>query len=402
MIEVGTLADDGNDVIFQYSPAALAQGLELSPIRLPLRSLAYPDQQIQYVSLQRLPGLLYDSLPDGWGTKLMNRKMRERGMQVESITPLDRLAYLGSNTMGALTYAPGNDSLIDSSALTLTQLASEVENFLVDGDSNVLAELARAGGSPGGARPKAVVYFNPETAQMSTQSGQVADEEPWLVKFPGGDDAVDSCALEELYARMAGVCHLGMTQTRHFELAGGKTAFGSRRFDRQGGHRVHVHSLAGILQSNFQIASLSYEDYFKLTRTLTRDQRELKKAVQRCIFNVLMNNKDDHAKNFAFMMTKEREWKLAPPYDLTYCPGYRGEHFLDIAGEGKAPTRDHIIQAAAAAGLGSKDVGDLIGDVLESTSHDVFKRLAKDLPIKSKTIAETVKIIEGNRKRLMV
>ena len=142
-------------------------------------------------------------------------------------------------------------------------------------------------------------------------------------------------------------------------------------------------------------------DYFKVTRRLTKDQRELKKAVQRCVFNVLMNNKDDHAKNFAFMMTKEREWKLAPPFDLTYCPGYRGEHFLDIAGEGKAPARDHIIKAAESAGLSAKDTNQIIDELVATTSDESFKRLAKELPIKAKTVTEVAKIIDGNRKRLM-
>ena len=400
-IKIGTLADNGNDVLFQYSPEVIAQGLELSPIRLPLRPQAYPDQQTQYINLQRVPGLLYDSLPDGWGFKLMNRRMRAKGIDPDSLSTLDRLSYLGANTMGALTYAPSNESIIDTKALTLIELASEVQEFLLDDGREVLNELARAGGSPGGARPKALVYFDPQSGQMSTQSGFVSDDEPWLVKFPSDDDASDSCALEELYARMAKACSLGMMETQHFELAGGKTAFATKRYDRQNAQRVHVHSLAGVLQSNFQIASLSYADYFKVTRRLTKDQRELKKAVQRCVFNVLMNNKDDHAKNFAFMMTKEREWKLAPPFDLTYCPGYRGEHFLDIAGEGKSPTRNHIIKAADSAGLSAKDTNQIIDELLATTSDETFKRLAKELPIKAKTVTEVAKIIDGNRKRLM-
>ena len=399
-VNVGTLADDGNDVLFQYSPEAIAHRLELSPVRLPLRVPAYPDQQAQYTNLQRVPGLLYDSLPDGWGFRLMDRRLKARGIDTATLTTLDRLAYLGENTMGALTFTPGTEQLTDTKDLTLIELAAEIQSLLVDDSKEVLAELARAGGSPGGARPKALVHFNPSTGQMSTQANQAADAEPWLVKFPAKDDSPDSCALEELYAKIAHKCNMGMTETKFFEIANGVTAFGTKRFDRDNNQRVHVHSLAGLLQVNFQIPSVSYEDFFKATRRLTRDTRELKKAVQRCVFNVLMNNRDDHAKNLSFKLTKDNTWKLAPPFDLTYCPGYRGEHFMDIAGEGTAHTRAHVVKAALAAELSAKDTGAIIDEMLECASGTSFLKLGKDLPIRGKTLTTVAKSIEINRKRL--
>ncbi len=284
-IELGTLADDGNDVLFQYSPGAIARGLELSPIRLPLRPLAYPDRQAEYMTLQRVPGLLVDSLPDSWGFRLMNRRMKARGIDLATVSTLDRLAYLGENTMGALTYAPPTGDLTDGKDLTLMELATEAQALLVDECHQVLDEMARAAGSAGGARPKAVVYFNPGTGRMSTQPGHAAGAEPWLAKFPASDDEADSCALEELYARVAHRCDMGMAATRFFELSKGLTAFGTRRFDRDGDQLIHVHSLAGLLHANFQIPSLGYEDFFKVVRRLTRDQRELKKAVRYCVFS---------------------------------------------------------------------------------------------------------------------
>jgi len=57
--------------------------------------------------------------------------------------------------------------------------------------------------------------------------------------------------------------------------------------------------------------SLQIVDFFRVTRRLTRDQRELKKAVQRCAFNILMNNRDDHAKNLSFLLQANGSWQLA-------------------------------------------------------------------------------------------
>jgi serine/threonine-protein kinase HipA len=399
-VVLGTLAEDGSDVLFQYSAAAIAQGLELSPIRLPLRAAAYPDQRAQYEHLQQVPGLLYDSLPDSWGFRLMNMRMRARGIDPTHATTLDRLAYLGDNTMGALVYTPGTEDLTEGKDLSLMALAAEVQALLVDESHDVLVELARVGGSPGGARPKALVYFNPATNQMCTQDGHAEGVEPWLVKFPASDDEADSCALEELYAQVAHRCDMGMAPTRFFELNKGLSAFGTKRFDRRGAQRVHVHSLAGLLHTNFQIPSLNYEDFFKATRRLTRDNRELRNAVKRCVYNVLMNNRDDHSKNFAFRLEAENTWRLAPPYDLTYCPGYRGEHFMDVAGEGKAPGRTHIIAAAKAAGLGVKDTAVLIDELLDCATPASLKTMAKELPIRTKTLTTVFKAIEENRKRL--
>jgi len=397
---VGTLAEDAHDLLFQYSAQALERGLELSPIRLPLRPLAYPDRQSDYGQLHGVPGLIYDSLPDSWGFRLMHRRMRARGIDPQRATTLDRLAYLSDCTMGALTYSPAMADEQDSRDLTLLELAQEVEAVLTDEGHEVLAELARAGGSAGGARPKANVYFNPATGLMSTQEGRVPGADAWLVKFPGTDDAADCCALEQLYALMAGACDLGMMETRHFELANGRTAFATARFDRRGHRRVHVHSLAGLLHANFQVPSVGYEDFFRVTRRLTRDQRQLVKALQRCVFNVLMNNRDDHAKNLSFVMQADGSWQLAPPYDLTYCPGYQGEHFMDVAGEGRAPARQHVLQAAQAAGLPRAVAERTIDEMLALLTPATLLDLADGLTLRKATVTQVLQAIQSNFARL--
>ncbi len=397
---LGSLADDGQDVLFQYSPYALERGLQLSPIRLPLRVLAYPDRRADYTQLHDVPGLIYDSLPDGWGYRLMHRRMKARGMDPEKISTLDRLAYLGANTMGALTYAPALPDVLEDRDLTLLDLAQEVQAVLVDESHEVLAELARVGASPAGARPKALVYFNPDSAQMSTQSCAVPDGQAWMVKFPGGDDAPDCAAIEALYAQLAHHCRLGMAATQFFELPGGRTAFATQRFDRRGEQRVHVHSLAGLLHANFQEPSVSYEDFFRVTRRLTRDQRELKKAVQRCAFNILINNRDDHAKNLSFLLDADGNWRLAPPYDLTYCPGYKGEHFMDVNGEGAAPERKHVLNAAKAAGLPKAVAEQAIDELLGNATPQLLLELAKSLPLGVATVKSLHSAMQINFARL--
>jgi serine/threonine-protein kinase HipA len=57
------------------------------------------------------------------------------------------------------------------------------------------------------------------------------------------------------------------------------------------------------------------------------------------VFNVLAHNRDDHAKNFSFLMDENGEWKLAPGYDLTFSSGPRGEQSTMVMGEGRNPDR---------------------------------------------------------------
>ena len=399
-VPVGSLADDGKAVLFQYDPQAIRLHLELSPLRAPLRSAAYPDRQGEYRDMHDVPGFIYDALPDGWGYRLMHRRMRARGLDPDRLSTLDRLAYLGENTMGALVYLPSQVEPDSAKDLTLLELAQEVHAVLQDDGHEVLAEMARAGSSPGGARPKAQVYFDPRTKALSTQASRVPDGEPWLVKFAGADDAPDSCVLEELYAQMAHACNLGMSRTWLFELPSGRFAFGTQRFDRRGTVRVHVHSLAGLLHANFQVPSVSYEDFFRVTRRLTKDQRELVRAVKICAFNVLMNNRDDHAKNLSFLREADGRWLLAPPYDLTYCPGYQGEHFMDVAGEGKAPTRAHVLIAAEKAGLSAGVAGRALDDVLEQATPAMLEQLAKGLPVSAAMLAVVHEAMTANHRRL--
>lgn len=223
---VGTLAEDSKEVLFQYSAQALARGMELSPIRLPLRPMAYPDRQTDYAKLHDVPGLLYDSLPDGWGFRLMHRRMRSCGINTEQVTTLDRLAYLSADTMGALTYSPAMTDAQDTRDLTVLELAQEVHAVLTD------------------------------------------------------------------------------------------------------------------------------------------------------------------------------EGHLAPPYDLTYCPGYQGEHFMDVAGQGRDPTRQDVLKAAQVTGLARSVVESAIDEILAVVTPTALLERAEGLALHKSTVNTVHQALHTNLVRL--
>ena len=155
VIDVGELAEVDRRVYFEFSPDFIQRGLDLSPFKLPLRAGLIEHADTRFGPI---PGLMDDSLPDGWGRLLMDRMFRNRRMDLAKISPLDRLAYIGSHAMGALTYHPPTAELEpDACLIDLHELGKNAQAVIAGQTSRVLPQLMRAGGSPAGARPKVLV-----------------------------------------------------------------------------------------------------------------------------------------------------------------------------------------------------------------------------------------------------
>jgi serine/threonine-protein kinase HipA len=345
-LTVGTLAERDRRILFEYDQGFLRSGLQLSPIHLPLRAGIHEGPPEPFAGLA---GVFSDSLPDGWGLLLMDRAFRQRGVSREAITPLDRLAFLGTRAMGALSYHPPADPEEGfGAAVELDAMAEQAGRLLAGSAEEVLPELLRAGGSPGGARPKVVVGFREGDGSMISGAGPLPPGfRALLVKFGARSDAADAGVVELAYSRMAAAAGIRVPPARIFSTPGGGRYFAAERFDRPGGGRRHVHTLAGLLHADFRLPSLDYEAYLRATLHLTRDVAAVAEAFRRMVFNVLACNRDDHARNFAFLMEPEGTWRHTPAYDLTFSSGPGGEHTMSVAGEGRAPGRRHFAELAA-------------------------------------------------------
>jgi serine/threonine-protein kinase HipA len=365
-LTVGTLAEDRGRIYFEYTPEFLNTDLNLSPFHLPFESGLFEHRDRQFGPL---PGLFDDSLPDGWGLLLMDRHFRSSGRNLPEVSPLDRLAWLGTRTMGALTYHPSVDNAgSPSGEFDLHDLACQSAEILTGSAAEVLPELLRAGGSPGGARPKVLVGFNPDTDGVISGADDLPDSyEHWIVKFAGQDDTGDAGAIEYAYSLMARNAGIDMPPTRLFETPEGDRFFGCRRFDRVGGQRRHVHTFGNLIQSNFRVPTADYADLLKATSLLTRDHRQVLRTFGYMVFNVLAHNRDDHVKNFAFILDDDSgEWILSPAYDLLHTSGPGGEHTMTLAGEGRSPGRSHFLRLGLQVGV-SKPEADRIIDRIQTT-----------------------------------
>lgn len=392
--ELGILADDGKELLFEYSPPAINRGLELSPLKLPLSTKSFgdfPEHQL------RLPGLVSDALPDGWGMLLTDRLFRKQGRDLAQISPLDRLAFIGDKAMGALAFEPAGSEALTLAEVQLLDLAQDVRHVMDDDSEVLLRKLALMGGSPHGARPKVLVNFDRKSNRMYTSEG--GEGSPMLVKFPAQHEHKEVCAVEAMYGRIASASGIRVPVTEHFDLNKELSAFGIERFDRVEGMRTPMHTAAGAAHVDFRIPQLDYTALLRLTQFMTRDAREVLRAFERCVFNVMFNNRDDHSKNFSFLMKKDGRWQFSPAYDLTFSEGPNGEHQMDICGEARVPARKHLLQLANQTGIPERAATETIERI--ATVAERFSDFVGDLPIRTETLKLIEKAVKSNRARLL-
>lgn len=378
-------------VLFEYSDEAISRGLELSALGLPLRG---PKLRKDFPAHQMgLPGPIYDSLPDGWGMLLMDRLFKRRGLNPARIGPLQRLAYIGTHAMGAMSFEPmAPEMSAPDEAMPLARLAAEVQEVLKGAGGEFLQHLLLMGGSPQGARPKALLYRDPGTGAFSTVSAPGL--EAWLIKFPARQEHPEVCAIEAVYAECLRECGISTPEAAYFDLPNGLAAFASKRFDRQDGMRVPMQSLAAFTGADFQIAgTLDYTNFLRATQLCTNDVREKALAFERAVFNVVFNNRDDHPKNFAYIMSSSGQWTLAPAYDVTFCAGPGGYHQMDVMGEALEISRKALVSLGVQeAELSVQAAGEVIGRICDVAS--LFTAKARRL-FPGRITPDTLHTIQG-------
>ncbi len=363
--KVGTLAQKDKKIYFEYDKEFLKTGIELSPYKLPLKAGLF---RCDDDTFEGLWGVFADSLPDEWGRLLMDRHLMRLGVNPNALTPLDRLAYVGEYGMGALRYEPQHDVgdfAFDS--IVLDDLAERSEEILEGRSDEMVDELLALGGSSGGARPKVLVQMNADHTQIVHGIQRLKEGfSHYMVKFASSQDGREAGAIEYAYSLMAAEAGLEMPRTVLLEGKRGRY-FAVERFDRVGDSRVHMHSVAGLTHSDFRLPALDYDDLLRLTLHLTKNMVDVEKMFRLACFNLFAHNRDDHAKNFSFLMDEQGVWRLSPAYDITFSFGPRGEHSTMYLGEGKSPTTEHLTALAKKHGIKKGSV--IIDEVREATAR---------------------------------
>ena len=325
---------------FEYDSAYLLSGNSISPFNLPLKPEVFIAKRTPFDGGF---GVFDDSLPDGWGNLILDRYLKSKGIDPAKLTLLQRLALVGSSGRGALEYRPDYSESTADEIINFDKLANEATKILIsDYEGDSLDTLYKYGGSSGGARPKVFVKI---------------DGKEWLVKFRATTDPVNVGRIEYEYSLLAKKCGINMPETRLFE----EKYFGVERFDRNPQGKIHTVSAAGLLNADYRVPSLDYGDLLQLCHILTKNMEEVYALFRQMVFNVVIKNRDDHAKNFSFQLVNG-EWKLSPAYDLLPSSGFNGFHTTTINNSGE-PTVSDIMAVAAKVGLSKHRATDIVEEV---------------------------------------
>lgn len=322
---------------FEYSTEWLTSGFSISPFELPLRSGVFIAKPRPFDGGF---GVFDDCLPDGWGLLILDRYLQRQGINPRSLTLLDRLALVGSAGRGALEFRPDKSVVAKQDYADFEKLALEAEQILDSDDyaGKGIEEFQHRGGSPGGARPKIFARY---------------EGKEWLVKFRAKQDPKCIGCEEYNYSILAKECGIEMPETRLFE----DKYFGVERFDRTSSGKLHVVSIAGLIGADYRIPSIDYSHIFQVCAALTHNVAELWKVYRLMVFNYLIENKDDHAKNFAFIY-RDGEWHFSPAFDILPSDGMNGFHTTSI-NDNIEPTKDDLIAVAVKAGLNKKEAEEI-------------------------------------------
>lgn len=327
---VGTLAMSADNKVctFQYDRRWLADGFSISPLELPLKSEIFIASPAPFAGNF---GIFEDSLPDGYGRYLLHKALMRVGINDSNLSALDRLSIVGQNGMGALCYSPVSTVLAEKETETpdfdsLQSKALEILKDKKDADAELL--LYNSGNS-GGARPKAI---------FSDDSGH------WLIKFRH-IFAPDDIGQQEFECnKLAKECGIDVPE---FKLVNGRY-FVSKRFDlTPEGERIHTATAGALMGLSLNTPTLDYSNLLALTGYLTQSEADVEEMYRRMVFNYMIGNKDDHCKNFSFLIRKASDgkwkWHLAPAYDLTVnSEGYNGEHATSVNGTARPAISDFI------------------------------------------------------------
>jgi len=398
--EVGSMVwDKKRDVaIFEFEPKFLKLNLEIAPVIMPSdkakgKNYYFPENRNS--CFKGLPGIFADSLPDKFGNQIISEWFANKVLNSRMINPLEGLCYIGKRGMGALEFDPSEllgkfetSSLVNISELTelARKALNDKDGFRADlkNAQGSILDILKIGTSAGGAKPKAIIAFNPTTNEV--RSGQVKAPEGfgyYLLKFDGVEDSkisdnpIGIGNIEYAYYKMAKDCGIDMMNSILLN-EGRYSHFMTQRFDRtEVGEKIHAQTMAAIGHLD-RDSRCSYEQGFQIMRKLNLPYSELEQFFKRMVFNVMSRNHDDHTKNHSFLMNRNGEWRLAPVYDLCYsysCTGqWTAQHQMSI--NGKRSNFEYSDLVVVAKNMGISNYDNSIAQITEVVSR--WKQYALD------------------------
>lgn len=329
--KIGTLREFKGSIFFQFDKECK---YNISPIIFEDVDSKEVHNFTQLDFNKGLAGVFADALPDKNGTNIMDTYFEKNSLKPNVI---DRLLFIGESAMGALRFRPNiysNKDFKIYDSIKTTKDMYLMSRQILEGSYDVnefYHSYLQSNASPGGARAKAIMMFNPKNSHCKMYKTHKHEELPQdyihaLIKFDELEmntnlKATDNIRIEYVYSLLAKKCDIDIPNTYLSEDFGdGKKHFIIERFDNKAEIPLHQHTVAGLYNHNYS-EIMNSDDIFRAGLFLDVPKEDIEQIYKRIVFNYIFRNQDDHAKNFSFLMDKNSNWYFSPAYDLMYNNG---------------------------------------------------------------------------------
>ena len=355
------LVSAGKGVSLHYGADWLAHGFPLSE-DLPLVDTEFLPPGRLSADAQRAVGAVDDARPDRWGEKVIRFVDRPKRLSL-----MEYLYYAGDDRFGALGVSTSKEAYLPRSggplprledAQSLSEVVAKIE--AAEPLTALEARIIAGGGSPlGGAKPKALIDI---------------DGEPWVIKF-FNNEPVDTPLVEHATMTLAKQAGITVAETQMVPLVV-FNAVAIHRFDRERGHRIHSISAGTAIRAATASGQEPQMGYPALARVLRRvgvaeagvHQSDARELFRRMVFNILMDNTDDHEKNHALLVVNpygNGRLKLAPAYDILPTHSGQGHQEFICGALGHESTLDNAMSECEAFGLLPNEAAQEVARVIE-------------------------------------
>ena len=350
------LVAGGKGVSLHYGASWLASGFALSE-DLPLVDTEFLPPGRLGADAPRAVGAVDDARPDRWGEKVIRFVEKPKRLSL-----MEYLYFAGDDRFGALgvstspsVYSPRATSPLPrlADAQQLSEVAAKIE--AAEPITALEARIIAGGGSPlGGAKPKALIDI---------------DGTQWVIKF-FNNEPVDTPLVEHATMTLAQRAGITVAETQVVRLVGAN-AIVVRRFDRSQGRRIHSISAGTAIRAATASGAEPEMGYPELARVLRRvgiteggiSQRDARELFRRMVFNILVDNTDDHEKNHSLLVVNplaNGRLTLAPAYDVLPTNSGQGTQEFICGAQGRDSTLVNAMSQCDAFGLLS---GEAAGDI---------------------------------------
>ncbi len=366
-----------------------------SPIKVLQNEKERETSSLKY--LDSVPGFISDSLPGSFGTQILDNYFLEQTNTYPTI--VDKLLFIGENGLGAVSYKPSKElHKEDEETLQLKEIFEKAKELKKAGKYHSFhsAFLISAHSFVGGARSKAVAAVNLDTQEIYLGKRNGTIPKGFIRAIIKYDDTANGDENKSTYSKLEYIYYLlakrsGIDMSDCYLIhSGNKYHFVTKRFDiDEKGNRFHVHSLAGLLEIDYNVPrQIGYEELLRAAVRLNVKQQSLNQLFLQMLFNYMFVNQDDHARNFSFICGKDYKWSSTLAYDITFAKGQKQtiEHQLNLYGKALSKiVLDDIVQLATEFNIELEFVAQKLEKMKRLRENDLHLLLDKfEIEVKKK------------------